>query len=372
VGIALAATVVAVLCAEGICRLVLDPVDYLQPEVIPDDVLHFRIKPHSGGHDAWGFRNRAVPEHADIVAIGDSQTYGCAARSDESWPAQLGELTGRKVYNLSLGGYGPAQYFHLVRNWAVKLRPSLIVLGLYLGNDIAGATHYVYRDERLKQYRRPGFTGDVKSKYEREVPEWYGAFAALRRQLSQRSVVYGVVKYSGIGDFVRLAEFRRSGANRGGKLVAIEIEEHGVFTAFTPRTRLNALNLEDADVREGLRLTCELVHGMSELCRENGISFLVCLTPTKETVYGAYLRGERELPDHDISVALLANEREANETLTAFLGENRIPFLDLLARLREHADTTQLYPRNHDGHPNENGYRVIAEAVHERMGTLGL
>ena len=47
------------------------------------------------GFDQWGFRNREVPETADIVAVGDSHTYGNTARMVDSWPFVLGTLTGQ-------------------------------------------------------------------------------------------------------------------------------------------------------------------------------------------------------------------------------------------------------------------------------------
>lgn len=51
----------------------------LQEYVVEDEELRIRIQPNAPGHDAWGFRNEVVPERVDIVAIGDSQTWGMNA-----------------------------------------------------------------------------------------------------------------------------------------------------------------------------------------------------------------------------------------------------------------------------------------------------
>src|SRR5690348_9513402 len=80
----LASVVVSLIIGEATLRLVFDPVDYLAPTLVSDSVLRFRVEPHSGGHDAWGFRNKSVPKKADIVAIGDSLTYGVSASADYS------------------------------------------------------------------------------------------------------------------------------------------------------------------------------------------------------------------------------------------------------------------------------------------------
>ncbi|MGH7900884.1 MAG: hypothetical protein ACRENZ_04030, partial [Thermodesulfobacteriota bacterium] len=97
---------VSLMTAEGISRIVFDPIDFLKPRRVPDEILTYRIEPGTGAHDRLGYRNKSVPDTAEIVAIGDSHTYGISARASESWPGALGRMTGKKVYNVSLGGYG--------------------------------------------------------------------------------------------------------------------------------------------------------------------------------------------------------------------------------------------------------------------------
>jgi hypothetical protein len=105
---------------EGLARLAFEPLDYLLPERVPDDLLGFRVAPYSGRHDAWGFRNRRVPERVDIVTIGDSQTYGWASRWRGAWPTRLEER----------GGASGLQHGHgRVWSWSVPcadgpLRPA--------------------------------------------------------------------------------------------------------------------------------------------------------------------------------------------------------------------------------------------------------
>ena len=75
--------------AEGVLRLVLDPVDYLMPYLVSDEILGHKVEPYSAGHDAWGFRNKSVPVKSHFVAIGDSQTYGIAASPTTNATARL-------------------------------------------------------------------------------------------------------------------------------------------------------------------------------------------------------------------------------------------------------------------------------------------
>ena len=143
--------VVSLLTAEGISRIVFDPIDFLKPSRVPDDVLRYRIEPGTGAHDRLGYRNKSVPDTAEIVAIGDSHTYGISARASESWPGALGRMTGKTVYNISLGGYGPAEYLYLMETEALALRPKIIIAGFYLGNDIKDSFTAVYNVDRWKR-----------------------------------------------------------------------------------------------------------------------------------------------------------------------------------------------------------------------------
>src|SRR5262245_55537941 len=127
--------VTGLLLSELGAQMFLNPGDYLTVTTVPDEVLGIKMAPGSVGFDQWGFRNPTVPPAAEIVAIGDSHTYGNNATMAQSWPYVVGTLTGRSVYNLALGGYGPNQYYYLLSTRAVKLRPRWVICGLYMGDD---------------------------------------------------------------------------------------------------------------------------------------------------------------------------------------------------------------------------------------------
>src|SRR5882672_6569628 len=107
-------------------------------ETVSDPELGMRIKPNTPGHDANGFRNASVPAQVDVVALGDSQTWGVNVQSADAWPQQLAKLSQGSVYNMSVGGYGPVQYWRLTEK-ALAFSPNVIVVGLYFGNDLYDA-----------------------------------------------------------------------------------------------------------------------------------------------------------------------------------------------------------------------------------------
>src|SRR6266849_719985 len=75
-----------------------------QLQTLSDPKLGKRIAPNAPGHDAHGFRNASVPNHADVVTLGDSQTWGQNVETNEAWPQVLGRLSGMSLYNMGMDG----------------------------------------------------------------------------------------------------------------------------------------------------------------------------------------------------------------------------------------------------------------------------
>lgn len=349
--------VLSLLIAEGVARMVFDPIDFLKPRRVLDDVLRYRIEPGTGAHDSLGFRNKSVPAGAEIVAIGDSHTYGISARASESWPSALGRMTGKSVYNMSLGGYGPAEYLYLMESESLKLHPELIIVGFYLGNDLMDSFTAVYSVDKWKDMRKPGFDSSPGNGDADDDDFSYG----IGDWLAGHSVLYRLVSSSFIGDNLRQARRMK----RGEEIVMFEDDKSGINTGFTPGQRLRGLDLGRAEVREGLRLSLTFFDRMNELARKNNVGFIVVIIPTKESVFSRYIGGNKTLPASDKIDYLLQNEREADSEIRKYFDEHGIRYVDALGPLSLSAGKEQIYPNNFGGHENKNGYGVIAGAVKE-------
>jgi lysophospholipase L1-like esterase len=359
------AVLFALLLFEPISRVILEPVDFLRPQLVDDPVLGHIISPGSGGHDGWGFRNRMVPGHANIVAIGDSQTYGVSTPAKYSWPAVLQKISHLSVYNLSLGGYSTPQYFHLLTTKAVILKPKVVVVGFYLGNDLLETYEVIQNRPYWSQYSRPGFS--LSEPRPGTPPEPAAATAApflneTRSWFAQHSVVYNLLIHSALGELARVIEARfvAMKAEDDGSVI---YAKDGIRTGFTPEQRLKALDVKDPRVTEGLLLSVKLIAKMNAYCLERGIHMLVLLIPTKESVYARFLEKDPAVREIGAMQSLWANERTVNRLIKGDLAERRIAYLDLLPEMEAQVARVTLYPGNYDGHPNMNGYRVIAETV---------
>src|SRR6266446_122685 len=357
------AVAVALLLAEFAARLVLNPADFLRLEVVHDKVLGAVPSPSAlAGFDRWGFRNPKVPETADIVAVGDSHTYGNTARMVDAWPYVLGQASGRQVYNMGLGGYGPNQYFYLSKTKALSLKPKMIVWGLYMGDDFENAFSITYGLDYWSYLRKL-----PPQKVEANI--WEGpptdkGVRSIRVWLSRHCLIYQLVFHFGFGGRVKGDfQIRNAAQLYPGYDTSLIVPEKNILEAFRPKGVLFGLDQDNPNVREGMRITFELLQEMNELCKQSNIQFVVVVIPTKEMVFSDYLEHQPNLPLHDAIDTLLASERSASEQLFRVLTDNKIPYVYPLPMLKQSVGQG-LYSRGAvDMHPNKNGYHVIGESV---------
>jgi hypothetical protein len=366
-GVLVVSVGLGLLLCEFAARLVLNPADFLGLEVVYDDVLGAVPSPSAmAAFDRWGFRNRQVPKTADIVAVGDSHTYGNTARMVDSWPDVLERLTGRQVYNMGLGGYGPNQYFYLSKTKALSLKPRMVIWGLYMGDDFENAFSITYGLDYWAYLR--------KLPPQRVEPNiWDGPPAdtwikRTRAWLARHSVIYQLVFHTGFGGQLKgEVQIRNAAQLYPGSDTTLVVPEKNILEAFRPKAVLFGLDQENPNVREGMRITFELLKEMSEICQQNHVEFLVVVIPTKETVFSDYLEHDSKLPLSDVVDKLLVNERSARVQLFKFMTDANISYVDPLPSLKRSVGQGLYASSAGDMHPNKNGYRVIGEAVAEHL-----
>ncbi|HYI93642.1 MAG TPA: hypothetical protein VEX68_08865 [Bryobacteraceae bacterium] len=362
-GVLLISAGVSLLLCEGAVRLILNPADYLSLEMIPDNVLG-AAPPHLTGRtgiDDWGFRNPSVPQTADILAIGDSHTYGNTATMQDSWPSTVARLTGRNVYNMGLGGYGPNQYLYLLKTKGITLKPRTVVCALYMGDDFENAYLITYGLDHWAWLRRLS-AQDVNFNIWQtpHTPSWN---KRVRIWFSQHSVAYQLAFHgSFLGRLQGEAQIRNA-SKIYDSTVTLDLPQQHILEAFRPQSMLIRLDQSSEAVREGMRITFELLREMNDICRTNHAKFLVTVIPTKEMVFSRYLEHNQTIALNDVIDQLVANERMARARTFDFLRSANIAYVDPLPGLQA-AVGKELYARTAaDMHPGKNGYHVIGEAI---------
>jgi hypothetical protein len=352
-------------------------------ESLPDERLGSRPNPSYPGHDSKGFRNPRVPAKADVVALGDSNTYGANVAPGQGWPRQLEAMMGGTVYSMAWGGWGPVHSLILLDE-AISLHPKIIIEAFYAGNDLYDSFNIVYNGAQFPDLKSPDpqtqesvEKAEISEPIQQLVSRIVGMgttniqsdtdmrlIPAFRRWLSDHSKIYGFVRRTRY-EITRLSTAHQTEWENAKAFAEAHPEYYEIFskgdlkTVFKPEYRLFALNLQDARVAEGLHISLGAIGRMKELAAERSIRFIVLLIPSKELVF-------QKLQSNPSTGyrALTENETEFWKITKDFFEGNRIEYVDALSALQAQlAAGVQPYPASDDGHPNEQGHSAIAKVV---------
>ena len=307
----------------------------------PDPTIGFLYVPY--GHDLVrqgevhfsyatdrdGFRNAAGgPDSAEIVAIGDSWTFGFGVDDSVAWPRLLADsLRPLRVRNLGLIASGPGQYTLVLQRYGLPLHPRVVLYGVFPGNDLDD-------QEAFDRWEREGHRGNFA--------EWrtYGP-RGHAEPLWERSYLVVVVeegwKYRNqrfAGTTIRLPDGSSMQLAPGRLLPKAERSHPGDST---------------------FDHVLAAVDSAGALASRQHARLVVLVFPTKEEVY---------LPlRHELAPPLTARWVSA-------LRQQGLDCLDLTPPLHEHAGGAPLYYEV-DGHVNAAGNRIIAATVTEYLRDHG-
>ena len=307
--------------------------------------------------DAWGFRNKAVPQGCEVVVLGDSFAEGSHVSDEHTWPVLLAERSDLAVYNLGMSGYDPMHYKESLRRYGLQIKPRYALCLLYEGNDFRSA-----RSDRKRKH--PRFSKRLET-YFKQSPI-IGAMDSLLSNTFGRINREGPVRGIEMLDWLPLT---------------IPQGPEGRYYTFAPKQLRDMMKSREdfAHDRHWLNSRGHLEQ-MNRLCLENGAQLIVVYAPTKAhvtlPVLADHLPAEkvraftaisykRELSDSDTFLANLTDRVDARESVVAgWCAEKAIPFLAVTGPLREAAIAgTQAY-FTYDQHWTPEGHEVVADTVH--------
>ena len=109
-------------------------------------------------------------------------------------------------------------------------------------------------------------------------------------------------------------------------------------------------------------ITKHVMLDMRSFAEKEKFRLVVALIPTKESVYSKLLDRAGYVKKYPRLADAIHQEDTARNEIAGFLHQSSIEVVDLLPELESEVDKRDLFPLT-DGHPNKNGYRVIAETV---------
>ncbi|HSK29846.1 MAG TPA: GDSL-type esterase/lipase family protein [Candidatus Limnocylindria bacterium] len=271
--------------------------------------------------DGIGFRGGSLGGPVWAAAVGDSFTFGVGVEQNDTWVARVAKALGREVVNLAIPAQGPAQYTRILKRYALPLQPRVIFYGFYF-NDLDAANRFY----RLKRNWIP-----------------------VSRYLRQYSVIHNLLNESRASPKDEITTLRGDG-------LELEISAEGLQRTLRRQSR-------NFDRR--WNVTVKELDDAVKASTDASIELVMLYLPSRWEVYWDRIRAQHEIPD---SLDIYRLRRAVVE----YCVSRQIACVDFTEVLKNEArQGKQLYFRT-DGHWNEEGNRIVAEALQQFLTARGL
>jgi hypothetical protein len=310
-----------------------------------------------GPHD-----RRPSPGVLRMAVLGDSFSEALQVDQDQTWWHQLeqrlnghprcavreGFPQGVEILNFGVGGYGTGQQLLTWRLQARAFQPQIVLLAMYLGNDIQDNTPQPREDKPVFRLGPEG--GLVIDNSFRASSGSRFRFSSLGRALN------GLLNRSALLQLANEAKNRWSG--RQGQPVA------------TPAPGRPTMHLERDDP-SGWRVTEALLRQLRDDVRASGASLVVTSFSSPEQLWPD--RGERQRVFREAGQDPFAREQR----LAGLLKDLNVPYHPLAEDLQRHADQDRLILHGFkgqnlgSGHWNVTGHRWAATLLARRLCAPG-
>ena len=284
-----------------------------------------------------------------IMLLGDSFTEAAQVAERESTVSRLESAlnargTGRyEVLNAGVGGWGTGQQLVYLREEGYRHQPDLVVVMLYLGNDIFDNSYALQGSPRNPHEPYWTFRND-------------GTFEPMEFRLRRAADVNPVVQV--LRERTLLYNVFETGV-----LVKLEDDEDG------EDLRANRFNLNKFIVHQrkssdkqddAWRITLTLLQRVRQLGEERGFQTAVVLAPAAFQVYDDEWNdtiAQNKLKPDDWAPDL------PNAVIAANAGMVGAPMLDLLGALHDAAPTSERLYFPYDKHWTAAGHEVAAREI---------
>ncbi len=378
-----AATAATLVCAEAGLRVFAPqtvPMEGLfreDPAVGLRHVPQFQGRIRTAEHDVAvsinsdGYRDREYPPRGPafrVLGLGDSFAFGFGVEEPECYLSRLEQMTaerGVEVINAGHSGMGPDNEALLLEADGPWLRPDLVLVGIYVGNDmwnvLSGPHRATVVEGRLRstpgileRWHRPVRAGRILPAMLPAVPA-SEALPVPFRTLLHRSHLYRLLS----SRYAALRARRERGGAGGAAQPLSAVDDQAVFLRDQP-----------PEFRAGWTQVCSWLARMASWCNAHGARLALLLIPTADQVYPerwATSRARFGLRDDEIDLG------QPQRILLDCGRQHGLAAIDLLPALRKAAagPGPPLYYRS-DPHWTPRGHEVAAAEALARLRAEGL
>jgi lysophospholipase L1-like esterase len=277
-----------------------------------------------------------------IAVLGDSFTAGMDVDDQDVFTQILENnlLKNAEVLNFGVNGYGPTQEYLLLKSRALRYKPDIVVMIIYMGNDF---DDIVGLSDWIDGYKRPQAVLNKRDRIDLTnipVPRTEGHNLKRKEHacnLPQSHFINFLDKY--------LHELKKN-------KYAIE--------NMPSELRICKKNPDEQTIG-AFNLMRGIINETNSLCKKNGCRFTVVAAPTIIQVYNNVF-WPKIVKKYNLNTDTYDLETP-NKVLAKMCDTLNIPFLDLTTALKEAArkgDDVYYYDNQHW---NRKGHQVVAETI---------
>lgn len=340
---------------------------FIQPELFGPEKRRYPFET-----DTEGFRNAAVRDQIDVAALGDSFVDGMTSPAEETWPARLEKITGKKVQNYGTSSFGPQQELYVLQDYVMRHQPRDVVLGFFAGNDFFDAERF---DRGEQSESKPGEEPAgwrLKKKFRRYETLYLSSLA--RVVLSNRTTAQPPSREAN--------ETTTAHFDRGRYEIPTSNGNTLRFAFMPPYLQKLASSRQEIERSRAWELVRATLLRMRETCRQQNSRFTIMYIPSKAEVYWPLVMGSlgpeelqraidfacryNRMPVRAADID--ANRLAHNRLLRDFCAEHQISFLDVMPALERNAAAGRAVYFADDAHWNAAGHEVAAQELAKFLG----
>lgn len=140
--------------------------------------------------DELGFRNeikdlnQEINQHYDVLLLGDSFTSAANTKAERTYAHQI-KKSGLSLYNAGIDGTGTIHQAHILQDVLNKIKPKVVILNFYLGNDFRDN---FYCPEISSELSTKPIANESKSPTPKNLSSW----------IQLKTNVNNLMQYSGV------------------------------------------------------------------------------------------------------------------------------------------------------------------------------
>ena len=277
-----------------------------------------------------------------ILGVGDSFTFPFGVGIDKGYLGVLEKNLGVEIVKTGVPGYDPIDYLNFIRAKGMGYEPDLVVLGVYIGNDIHGKSIQVKQNKNEPVAKpSPGFW----TQFARTVPTF----------LRNNYYTYGFVM-----DRVKSSPYLREIVN----LAATDMRK-----MLVPEVAFMKVGRRDEQSQKMWDLLETRLLEINQIIEDRGAKLAIAIIPTDYQVYDEVWR--RVLAQHQMDASAF-DRSKPNRDLVAFCQKNQIHVIDLLPASLQAAEQGQQLYFQYNRHWAEEGNALAAKTIQEYIMAHGL